>query len=80
MKKENVYAREFTERMKIYGLFDVYDIDNMFPAINSQVAHARKKLLQAGGRLGGKTALQDIKEAYWSLGEAIKEMESEEKL
>lgn len=56
--------------------FDVYDVLNAFHPINEQVRHAVKKQLMSGGRLGGKSAIQDLNESLWSLSEGIKEQSS----
>ena len=73
--KENRYLKPFTKRMiDSGGHFDVYDVLNAFNPQSEQIRHAVKKLLVTGGRLGGKTALQDIDEAIWSLEEAKKEL------
>lgn len=54
--------------------FDFYDIANSFEMANEQVRHATKKQLQSGGRVGGKSQLQDLNEAIWSLQEGINEL------
>lgn len=53
------------------GLSDVYDILRAFAVNDSAVAHAVKKLLAPGQRSGGKSYLQDLEEARWSLDNAI---------
>ena len=84
MARDNKYRMKFTKRMvdsigtannePYIGHFDVYDVLNAFSPPSEQIRHAVKKLLVTGGRLGGKTALQDIDEAIWSLEEAKKEL------
>jgi len=84
MARDNKYRKPFTNRMinsigmadgePYIGHFDVYDVLNAFNPPSEQIRHAVKKLLVTGGRLGGKTALQDINEAIWSLEEAKKEL------
>lgn len=70
---DNKYARPFTKRMKDNQTFDVYDVLQAFDVPCHKVGHAIKKLLAAGQRSGGKSELQDLQEALWSLQEAIKE-------
>lgn len=72
---DNKYARQFTNRMEASETFDVYDVINAFNVTCPMRQHAIKKLLAAGERSGGKSELQDLKEALWSVQEAIKEKE-----
>jgi hypothetical protein len=70
---DNKYARQFTNRMTATNAFDVYDVLAAFNVTCPMRQHAIKKLLAAGQRNGGKSELQDLKEALWSIQEAIKE-------
>ncbi len=70
---DNKYARPFTNRMKSTDNFDVYDVLTAFKVTCPMRQHAIKKLLAAGKRSGGKSELQDLQEALWSIQEAIKE-------
>lgn len=64
-KKENPYRRKIrSETVDLYDIFNAYDIPY-------GVGHAIKKLFCLGKRSGGKTALQDLEEAHWTLGRAI---------
>ena len=38
---------------------------------NSAIEHAWKKITQAGERSGGKSKVQDLEEAIWSLQNAV---------
>jgi len=58
--------------------YDFYDVANSFEMVNEQVKHATKKQLQSGGRSGGKSLVDDLKEARWSLDEGIKELEADD--
>lgn len=59
-------------RKKIRGVcVDIYDICTAFPPVNSAVEHLIKKLLVTGKRSGGKSVIQDLKDAIWSLERAI---------
>lgn len=63
---KNVYARE------IKGVVvDAYDILNAYKTNNPAIDHALKKMLVSGGRNGGKSRTQDIKEAIASLNRAL---------
>jgi hypothetical protein len=75
MKQENPYVKKFTKRMQENQNFDVYDVCNAFE-LDPIRAHAVKKILVTGLRNGGKTPVQDIKEAIWSLNELLKEWEN----
>ena len=46
---------------------DVYIILHIFGVTAQTIAHAIKKLLMPGQRLGGKSMDQDVSEAIWSL-------------
>ena len=80
----NRYLKKMTRRMlatvriengkAVEGKFDAYDVLNSFDPELEQLSHAIKKLLAAGDRSGGKTMLQDINEAIWSLEEAKKDL------
>lgn len=74
---ENNYARKFTKRMNDSQAFDVYDVLSAFNVTCPMRQHAIKKLLAAGQRSGGKSELQDLQEALWSVQEAIKEKDYE---
>jgi len=56
---------------------DVYRVLRAFEVTDPCVAHAVKKLLVTGKRLGGKSARQDIEEAVWSLQRKL-EMDDED--
>ena len=75
-KSKNIYHKKFTNRMLATKTADVYDVINMFSVTNPMVQHALKKLLVTGGRSGGKSELQDLKEAAMSIEQAIKELET----
>ena len=72
----NPYTKQFTNRMKENKSFDVYDVCNAYE-LDSMRSHAVKKLLVTGGRSGGKSELQDLQEARWTLDELIKEVKNE---
>lgn len=71
--KPNPYVKPLTERMKKNNNIDVYDVCLAF-GLNAMSAHAVKKILVPGQRNGGKSAVQDIEEAIWSLQELLKEL------
>lgn len=71
--KPNPYVKPLTERMKQNNNIDVYDVCLAF-GLDAMRAHAVKKILVPGQRNGGKSAVQDIEEAVWSLQELLKEM------
>lgn len=50
---------------------DVYDILAAYNTGSAAIDHAIKKLLVPGGRSGGKSRVQDIEEAIWSLQRAL---------
>jgi hypothetical protein len=60
----------------VSGHYDFYDVANSFGMLNEQIKHAAKKMLQTGGRSGGKSVERDIKDCIWSLQEALKEVSS----
>lgn len=55
---------------------DVYDILTAFEVTCPATQHAMKKLFALGARSGGKTKVQDLEEAIWSLQRAV-ELERE---
>lgn len=57
------------------GLSDVYDVLRAFEVTDPAIAHAVKKLLAPGKRIGGKEMIQDLREAVWSLNTAIEALE-----
>lgn len=63
---------------KCQKALDLYDILEMYNPPHA-IAHAVKKLLVLGKRSGGKTAIQDAKEAIWSIKRWIEQWEAEEK-
>ena len=74
LKQESAYHKEFTNRMIATKTADVYDVLNMFSVTCPMVQHALKKLLVTGGRSGGKSEIQDLKEAAMSIEQAIQEL------
>lgn len=46
---------------------DVYRVLRAFEVHDPNLAHAIKKLLCAGKRIGGKSLAQDVHEAIWTL-------------
>jgi hypothetical protein len=52
---------------------DTYRVDTLFPLNDSRLTHARKKLLVPGVRTGGKSMRKDIKEAYETIGQWLKD-------
>lgn len=50
---------------------DVYDILAAYQTDSAAIDHAIKKLLAPGSRSGGKSRVQDIEEAIWSLQRAL---------
>jgi hypothetical protein len=69
-KKQNPYNKI------IRGVqIDVYDVCAAYHVTDYGVAHAIKKLLCLGKRSGGKGALQDLKEAHWTLSRVIEQLE-----
>lgn len=64
--KDSVYTVE------IKGVkLDYYDLVDGLNIEGEAVRHACKKLIYAGKRIGGKTRLQDLEEALWSIQRAI---------
>jgi hypothetical protein len=53
------------QEMDLYDLFAAYEVTDQ------AVGHAIKKLMCAGKRIGGKSRVQDLKEARWSIDRAI---------
>jgi len=74
IKPKTTYHKEFTNRMIETKTADVYDVLNMFSITCPMVQHALKKLLVTGGRSGGKSEIQDLKEAAMSIEQAIQEL------
>lgn len=71
--KPNPYVKPLTERIKQNNSMDTYDVCLAY-GLDAMRAHAVKKLLVPGKRNGGKSAIQDIEEAVWTLQELLKEM------
>jgi len=46
---------------------DIYRVLDLFGVTHPCIQHAVKKLLVTGGRAGGKTTEQDVREAIYSL-------------
>ena len=70
-KKTNPY------RKTIKGVeIDVYDIIDAYGVTDYAIAHAIKKLLCLGKRSGGKSVVQDMREAAWSIDRAAEIVES----
>jgi len=61
-----------------WATIDVYAVTHAFGVTAKTIAHAIKKLLAPGKRIGGKTEEQDIGEAIWSL-QRWQEMRAQEK-
>lgn len=68
--KENKYRRPITARAARNGGVDIYDLIVMYEVTCPGIGHALKKMLCPGER-GSKSLIQDLKEAAWSLAEAI---------
>ncbi|WP_425070664.1 hypothetical protein [Sagittula sp. S175] len=60
-----------------HGMSDVYDVLRAYGVADPAVAHAIKKLLVPGARSGGKSAAQDLREAAWSITNAIAALEGD---
>ena len=70
MTTPNKYRRPIPPRAVRNGGMDVYDVIVAFRVTCPATAHALKKLLCPGQR-GAKDVLQDLREAAWSVNEAI---------
>ena len=56
-----------------WNAVDTYRIDSLYPLNDSRLTHARKKLLVPGVRTGGKSFRKDVKEAYETIGQWLKD-------
>lgn len=64
-----------------YHMYDQFKLGKPHEVGDSAIEHAWKKLTCAGERSGGKSKIQDLEEAIWSLKNAInmiKESENNE--
>ena len=64
----NIWHNE--EWVDFYMFYDQLKLNKPHEIGDSAIEHALKKASQAGMRSGGKTKLQDIEEAIWSLQNA----------
>lgn len=74
MKRESRYHRVIARDAD--GLSDVYDVLRAFGITDPAHAHALKKGLVPGGRNGGKSAVQDLQEAIWSLEKYVEHLKA----
>lgn len=63
------------EWLDFYDIWGGIRIGKPYQIGDSAIEHAAKKLYAAGERSGGKSRLDDIKEARWSLDRAIEQIE-----
>ena len=69
-KKTNPYRKQIrSESVDVYDILDAYEVPY-------NIGHAIKKLLCLGKRSGGKSIVQDLKEAIWTLERAVEIIES----
>jgi hypothetical protein len=64
------------EFIDFYQMYDMYKLGNPHEVGDSAIEHAWKKITVAGNRSGGKSKLQDLREAVDSLNRAIDDIES----
>lgn len=67
------YSAYWKPLPKNWRAIDTYRVDVLFPLNDSRLTHARKKLLVPGTRTGGKSFRHDIKEAWATLGQWLKD-------
>lgn len=68
-KKTNPYRKQIrSESVDVYDILDAYEVPY-------NIGHAIKKLLCLGKRSGGKSIVQDLKEAIWTLERAVEIIE-----
>lgn len=60
------------EWVDFYMLYDQYRLGKTHQVGDSAIEHAWKKITQAGERSGGKSRIEDLEEAIWSLQNAVK--------
>lgn len=63
------------EYIDFYMYYDQLKVGQPHQVGDSSIEHAMKKLSAAGMRSGGKSKVQDLKEAIWSLNNAIEMIE-----
>ena len=70
---QNPFASVYHKRIKLdgSGRADVYAVLAAFDVTDQALGHAIKKLLAPGGRNGGKSREQDLKEAIASIQRSI---------
>lgn len=61
----DLYPKYYKPIPKDWDSMDTYAVNKLFPVDDPSgcIIHARKKLLVPGTRTGGKTMIQDVKEA-----------------
>lgn len=64
------------EYIDFYQMYDMYKLGKPHEVGDSAIEHAWKKITVAGNRSGGKSKLQDLREAVDSLNRAIDDIES----
>ena len=64
------------EFIDFYQMYDMYKLGKPHEVGDSAIEHAWKKITVAGNRSGGKSKLQDLREAVDSLNRAIDDIES----
>jgi hypothetical protein len=62
------------EWIDFYRMYDMLKAGKVHEVGDSAIEHAMKKLTALGLRSGGKSKIQDIEEAIWSLQNAIKDI------
>ena len=80
-KKPSSYHKSYYSMLEDKSvILDTYDLLDTIELPNDETKHSFKKLTNLGKRSGGKTLLEDLKEAYISLGmgiDRIKRIEGE---
>jgi hypothetical protein len=66
------------EWIDFYRMYDMLKSGKVHQVGDSAIEHAMKKLAALGQRSGGKSKIQDIEEAIWSLQNAIKDIKESE--
>jgi hypothetical protein len=71
--------REYFKDVSGLDSIDTYELNRLFPVVDDTgaILHARKKLLLAGSRTGGKSMRKDIKEARDTLTRWLEMTEKE---
>jgi hypothetical protein len=67
-----------TEWIDFYRMYDMLKAGKVHEVGDSAIEHAMKKLTALGLRSGGKSKIQDLEEAIWSLQNAIKDIKESE--